>query len=215
MGIFNAAQQSHPDEKVRAKSELTAWKLAKRVGADDVELGVGLVQVQRVRMTAAADTALAGMYALPAATVPAAAPERLPAFEEHAVKALEVASKAAEEPLDQAEEPDDKANTQTAQPPAGDGSDESTNPEVGSATYGSAPPPRPDTRETTAISLSNDRRAAYAEHLRREVAAAWWRSRSDASPLTAEELAAKYDTTVRILRDAVAKFPAPSGPDTT
>ncbi|MFE1556807.1 conjugal transfer protein [Streptomyces sp. NPDC058734] len=70
-----AMAAGHPDEKVRRKSELEAWKLARKVGAGDLALGERLLDVQRDRITAGADAALIGMFgdstapALPAAEV--------------------------------------------------------------------------------------------------------------------------------------------------
>ncbi|MFD9099472.1 conjugal transfer protein [Streptomyces virginiae] len=57
-----AMAASHPDEKVRQKSELAAWKLAGKVGAGDLALGERLLDVQRDRVTAGADSALAAMF---------------------------------------------------------------------------------------------------------------------------------------------------------
>lgn len=59
---FHAAQsERHPDEKVRNRSALTAWKLMRQIGADDPQLGSGLITVQRDRLTQGADTALMAM----------------------------------------------------------------------------------------------------------------------------------------------------------
>lgn len=59
---FHAAQaERHPDEKVRAKSALTAWKLMRQIGEGDAQLGSGLITVQRDRLTEGADTALQAM----------------------------------------------------------------------------------------------------------------------------------------------------------
>lgn len=59
---FHAAQaERHPDEKVRAKSALKAWKLMREIGEGDAELGSGLITVQRERLTQGADTALQSM----------------------------------------------------------------------------------------------------------------------------------------------------------
>ena len=59
---FHAAQaERHPDEKVRAKSALTAWKLMREIGEGDAQLGSGLITVQRDRLTEGADTALQAM----------------------------------------------------------------------------------------------------------------------------------------------------------
>ncbi|MFF2787603.1 conjugal transfer protein [Streptomyces sp. NPDC058049] len=57
-----AMAASHPDEKVRQKSELKAWKLAGKLGAGDLALGDRLLDVQRARVAAGADSALAAMF---------------------------------------------------------------------------------------------------------------------------------------------------------
>lgn len=60
---FNrAVADSHPDESKRNRAVRRYWRLARYVGADDAELGAGLVDVQRVRVRDGADAALAGMY---------------------------------------------------------------------------------------------------------------------------------------------------------
>ncbi|MGY5131705.1 hypothetical protein ACWGJW_04730 [Streptomyces nigrescens] len=80
LAYHRARAANHPDEGARKDSELQSWKLAKKVGAGDAQLGGHLVDVQRERMTAGADAALAGMFALPV-TAPAvgvtAAPQPL------------------------------------------------------------------------------------------------------------------------------------------
>ncbi|MFF7371964.1 hypothetical protein [Streptomyces tricolor] len=73
LAYHRARAANHPDEDARADSELKSWKLAKKVGAGDALLGAHLVDVQRERMTAGADAALVGMFALPATTPTAAA----------------------------------------------------------------------------------------------------------------------------------------------
>ncbi|WP_033226897.1 hypothetical protein [Streptomyces virginiae] len=57
-----AMAASHPDEKVRQKSELAAWKLAGKLGTGDLALSKRLLDVQRARVTAGADSALAAMF---------------------------------------------------------------------------------------------------------------------------------------------------------
>ncbi|MEU9230857.1 conjugal transfer protein [Streptomyces subrutilus] len=69
-----AMASSHPDEKVRRKSELAAWKLARKVGAGDLALGDRLLDVQRERVTAGADAALAAMFGGAATPALAAVP---------------------------------------------------------------------------------------------------------------------------------------------
>ncbi|MEU7291710.1 conjugal transfer protein [Streptomyces exfoliatus] len=56
---------NHPDEKIRRKSDLESWKLARKVGAGDLALGDRLLSVQRQRVTAGADAALADMFGAP------------------------------------------------------------------------------------------------------------------------------------------------------
>ncbi|MEU1408521.1 hypothetical protein ABZ471_40600 [Streptomyces sp. NPDC005728] len=80
LAYHRARAANHPEDKARNKSELQSWKLAQKAGVGDALLGAHLVDVQRERMTAGADAALAGMFALPV-TAPApavtAAPEPL------------------------------------------------------------------------------------------------------------------------------------------
>ncbi|MEW1798660.1 conjugal transfer protein [Streptomyces virginiae] len=57
-----AMAASHPDEKVRQKSELKAWRLAGKVGTGDLALSEQLLEVQRARITAGADSALAATF---------------------------------------------------------------------------------------------------------------------------------------------------------
>ena len=59
---FHAAQaERHPDKDVREASALKAWKLMRKVGDGDSQLGSGLVGVQRTRLTQGADAALVSM----------------------------------------------------------------------------------------------------------------------------------------------------------
>jgi hypothetical protein len=70
LAYHRARAANHPEEGARKDSELKSWKLAKKVGTGDALLGAHLVGVQRERMTAGADAALAGMFVLPV-TAPA------------------------------------------------------------------------------------------------------------------------------------------------
>jgi hypothetical protein len=81
LAYHRARAAHHPDEKARTESELASWKLAAKVGTGDDQLGTALVGVQRERMTAGADAALAGMFALPvtAVTEPVTAVTQAPA----------------------------------------------------------------------------------------------------------------------------------------
>uniref|UniRef100_UPI000D122C0C hypothetical protein n=1 Tax=Streptomyces sp. NRRL B-24484 TaxID=1463833 RepID=UPI000D122C0C len=93
LAYLRAVAAQHPDAKTRRRAELKAWKVAEKAGDGDHQLGADLVQVQRERLTIAADDALSSMFTLvavaPAAAVeaqvnapaelPAAAPQQLPA----------------------------------------------------------------------------------------------------------------------------------------
>lgn len=57
-----AVAERHPDKGRRESALRKSWKLAKKVGRGDAELGVDLVQVQRARVGGGADAALATMY---------------------------------------------------------------------------------------------------------------------------------------------------------
>lgn len=61
-----AVAANHPDAKVKAKADRASWKLARKVGAGDYTLGLRLLEVQRERVTAGADAALAAMFTTPA-----------------------------------------------------------------------------------------------------------------------------------------------------
>jgi hypothetical protein len=67
LAYHRARAAKHPSQRVRWYSERISWRLARRVGVGDAELGVHLVQAQRNRMSAGADAALAGMLTAPAA----------------------------------------------------------------------------------------------------------------------------------------------------
>ncbi|CAL9403573.1 hypothetical protein SUDANB106_01518 [Streptomyces sp. enrichment culture] len=62
LAYHRAVADGHPDDKVRGRAEKAAWKLARKVGVGDLELGSRLVAVQRERLTGGADAALAGMF---------------------------------------------------------------------------------------------------------------------------------------------------------
>ncbi|MEW1633281.1 conjugal transfer protein [Streptomyces sp. NPDC093801] len=66
LAYHRARSAHHPEEKVRRKSELKAWKLARKVGTGDLALGDRLLDVQRDRITAGADSALVAMFGTPA-----------------------------------------------------------------------------------------------------------------------------------------------------
>ncbi|MEU6344467.1 hypothetical protein ABZ883_26365 [Streptomyces sp. NPDC046977] len=75
LAYHQARAANHPSEWARKLSERAAWRLAKRVGVGDTELGARLVEVQRDRLRDGADAALAGMYGGTLPELPAAEPE--------------------------------------------------------------------------------------------------------------------------------------------
>ncbi|MEV4424996.1 conjugal transfer protein [Streptomyces sp. NPDC049602] len=64
LAYHRARAANHPDEKVRRKSDLESWKLARKVGTGDLALGDRLLDVQRAQLTTGADAALAAMFAI-------------------------------------------------------------------------------------------------------------------------------------------------------
>ncbi|MEV5005477.1 conjugal transfer protein [Streptomyces sp. NPDC056159] len=74
LAYHRAVAANHPDEKDREKAEKRSWKLARRVGTGDYSLGARLVDVQRDRVTAGADAALAAMFTAPIELPPAVDP---------------------------------------------------------------------------------------------------------------------------------------------
>jgi hypothetical protein len=62
LAYHRARAASHPSDRVRTWSERKSWRLARRVGVGDVALGSRLLDVQRDRVTAGADAALASMF---------------------------------------------------------------------------------------------------------------------------------------------------------
>ena len=68
-----ARSQAHPSRPVRWIADRRAWRLAARVGDGDTALGEQLLAVQRERLTAGADSALATMFG---AAVTPVTPER-------------------------------------------------------------------------------------------------------------------------------------------
>lgn len=62
LAYHRARSAHHPDGNVRKRSERKSWRLAKRVGVGDVSLGAQLLDIQRDRVTAGADAALADMF---------------------------------------------------------------------------------------------------------------------------------------------------------
>ncbi|MGV9571333.1 hypothetical protein ACWDRX_17990, partial [Streptomyces nigra] len=76
LAYHRARATQHPSDRVRKWSERKSWRLARRVGVGDVALGSRLLDVQRDRVTAGADAALAAMFG---ATTPATALDPAPA----------------------------------------------------------------------------------------------------------------------------------------
>ncbi|MEV1087996.1 conjugal transfer protein [Streptomyces microflavus] len=66
LAYHQARAAKHPDKRVKQWSERASWRLARRVGHGDAQLGHSLVEVQREQLTRGAGAALADMYALPA-----------------------------------------------------------------------------------------------------------------------------------------------------
>ncbi|MFH0243574.1 hypothetical protein ACGRHY_14365 [Streptomyces sp. HK10] len=62
LAYHRAMADGHPIKWVRRRSDLKAWRLARKVGVGDLELGSRLVAVQRERLTGGADAALVGMF---------------------------------------------------------------------------------------------------------------------------------------------------------
>ncbi|MEU7097739.1 conjugal transfer protein [Streptomyces longwoodensis] len=62
LAYHRARATQHPSDHIRKWSERKSWRLARKVGVGDVALGSRLLDVQRDRVTAGADTALAAMF---------------------------------------------------------------------------------------------------------------------------------------------------------
>ncbi|MFF4821329.1 hypothetical protein ACFY2K_42880 [Kitasatospora sp. NPDC001309] len=67
LAYLRAVAAQHPDEATRRRAELDAWKVAERAGAGDLVLGAELAEVQRERLSIAADDALSSMFTIVAA----------------------------------------------------------------------------------------------------------------------------------------------------
>lgn len=74
LAYHRARAANHPDDRARKRSAKKSWRLAKRVGVGDTELGGQLVEVQRTRLSDGADAALLDMLTVgtpqPAPQVP-------------------------------------------------------------------------------------------------------------------------------------------------
>lgn len=68
LAYHRARAANHPSSSARKRSERASWRLAKRVGVGDEQLGARLVDVQRERLTEGADAALQGMFGAPVDT---------------------------------------------------------------------------------------------------------------------------------------------------
>ncbi|MFF5451858.1 hypothetical protein ACFY40_11535 [Streptomyces sp. NPDC012950] len=97
LATLRAMATNHPSRTVRWISERRAWRLIRRVGVGDAQLGTQLVGVQRTRVQSGADAALADMFGTPAAPAlppaqsqPTAQPD--PGFEAAAEEAVAVAA---------------------------------------------------------------------------------------------------------------------------
>ncbi|MFF0158201.1 conjugal transfer protein [Streptomyces sp. NPDC005263] len=62
LAYHRARAAHHPSDRVKWWSERKSWRLARKVGVGDAALGVRLLDVQRDRVTAGADAALASMF---------------------------------------------------------------------------------------------------------------------------------------------------------
>ncbi|MFE1444371.1 conjugal transfer protein [Streptomyces sp. NPDC058739] len=70
LAYHRARAAHHPSDRVKKWSERKSWRLARKVGVGDTALGSRLLDVQRTRITAGADAALASMFGA-AAPLPA------------------------------------------------------------------------------------------------------------------------------------------------
>ncbi|MGA5424592.1 conjugal transfer protein [Streptomyces lavendulocolor] len=62
LAYHRARATQHPSDRVRKRSDRASWRLARKVGVGDAALGSRLLDVQRERVTAGADAALASMF---------------------------------------------------------------------------------------------------------------------------------------------------------
>ncbi|WSI75411.1 conjugal transfer protein (plasmid) [Streptomyces sp. NBC_01335] len=83
LAYHRARAASHPSDRVRKASVKKSWKLARKVGSGDVRLGADLMDIQRERIGAGANDALAQMFGtmsdLPALTSASTRPALLAA----------------------------------------------------------------------------------------------------------------------------------------
>ncbi|UDM01260.1 conjugal transfer protein [Streptomyces longhuiensis] len=64
LAYHRARATNHPSEQIRKRSDRASWRLARKVGSGDAELGSRLLDVQRQRVTIGADAALRAMFHL-------------------------------------------------------------------------------------------------------------------------------------------------------
>ncbi|WP_405636577.1 conjugal transfer protein [Streptomyces sp. NBC_00056] len=64
LAYHRARAANHPSEWIRKWSDRASWRLARKVGTGDAELGSRLLDVQRQRVTIGADAALGSMFRL-------------------------------------------------------------------------------------------------------------------------------------------------------
>ncbi|MFJ8050032.1 conjugal transfer protein [Streptomyces luteogriseus] len=62
LAYHRARAAAHPSDRIKKWSERKSWRLARKVGVGDTALGSRLLDVQRDRVTAGADAALASMF---------------------------------------------------------------------------------------------------------------------------------------------------------
>ncbi|WP_405783219.1 conjugal transfer protein [Streptomyces sp. NBC_01378] len=70
LAYHRARAANHPSEWIRNRSDRASWRLARKVGTGDAELGSRLLDVQRQRVTIGADAALGAMFRLTQDTTP-------------------------------------------------------------------------------------------------------------------------------------------------
>ncbi|MFJ4081143.1 conjugal transfer protein [Streptomyces iakyrus] len=88
LAYHRARAAAHPSDRVKKWSERKSWRLARKVGVGDTALGSRLLDVQRDRVTAGADAALASMFG-GAASTPALDPSPIVNAEESSGSGME------------------------------------------------------------------------------------------------------------------------------
>ena len=64
LAYLTARSKGHPEEEERTKAELAFWKLARKVGTNDVSLGSRLMAIQSKRMETGVDNALGDIFSV-------------------------------------------------------------------------------------------------------------------------------------------------------